>query len=102
MNMIRKSIAAVAVLITASVVSLINAQPETTAPVTPPTTVVVTSTQVPVEGDAGWDCRQVTEHSNGVCGWELPAGFSVADIAECVDRARYKDCPAAVRERLGR
>jgi phage tail sheath gpL-like len=103
MPSIRHTIAAAAVLVAAGLVSLINAQPATTTPVTPPaTSVVITGTHVPVEGDADWDCHVVSEHSNGICGSDLPEGFTVADIAECTDRARYADCPAAVRERLSR
>lgn len=99
--MIRKAIAAAAVAITAGLVSLINSQPSPTPAEVPAVPITITSTQVSAEGDAGWDCREVTEHSNGVCGSDLPEGFTVADIAECVTPALYQGCAAAVRERLG-
>lgn len=107
--MIRQAIAAAAVLIAAGIVSLINAQatPQPT-PVDVPA-VVVSLTSAPTlagedlaEGDEGWDCHAVTAHSNGVCGSDLPEGFTVEDITECVTPSLYAECPAAVRAVLGR
>jgi hypothetical protein len=101
--MIRRVLAAVAALIAATIVSLINSEPGTTAPApVPATSISIPGTQARLEGDAGWSCREVTEHGNGVCGSDLPEGFTVADIAECVTPALYAGCPAAVRERLNR
>lgn len=107
--MIRQAIAAAFVLIAAGLVSLINTQdaPQTTPVEVPAVVVSLTSTPVLAgedlaEGDEGWDCHAVTEHSNGVCGSDLPEGFTVQDITECVTPALYAGCPAAVRAALGR
>ena len=101
--MIRRAIAAAAVAVAAALVSLINNQPVTTTQVEAPAIPVsVTSAPMPAEGDVDWSCREVTAHSNGVCGVDLPEGFTVVDIAECTTPELYLGCAAAVRERLGR
>lgn len=107
--MIRQAIAAAAALVVAGIVSFINAQPAPqVTPVEVPA-VVVSVTSAPAlagdelaEGDEGWDCHAVTAHSNGVCASDLPEGFTVQGITECVTPSLYAQCPAAVRAALGR
>lgn len=95
MNLIPKTLAAVATLIAATIVSLTPNQPTHIVPT--PAPITATSTAVPAEGDPGWDCAQRTEHSNGVCGHELPSNFTA-----CVQASGYDVCLDAVRESLGR
>lgn len=90
-------ISAVIVLIVATVVSLIPNSPSAPARDLPAATATVTATSAPQEDEPGWDCHQVTENSNGVCGDELPDGFD-----QCVQASGYDVCIAAVREHLGR
>lgn len=99
--MIRKSLAAAAALVLAAVVALTpQAAPTTT--VAPAVPVSINGTQVFTEDDPAWDCHQVTAHSNGVCGSDLPEGFTVGHITECVTVELYPACAAAVRAQLGR
>lgn len=100
--MIRKTLAATAALVLAAVVALVPQQAATVAPEAPAIPVTLTAVQPVAEDDPAWDCRAVTAHSNGVCGSDLPQGFTVQDITECTVPASYSACPDAVRVQLGR